>query len=183
MSVKDKLDTTIKYIFKGKTPGQEEKYSSPTLLLSFLYGALKTWKISFSWPHISTQNYKSDAKIVIFYTEILTRKVVILWSFFIEKNEKIHKSTSRVKNLSTEWNFFKWDGKVSKIWHLLFHRIWKKKWTNLFFLCRPEPICISSRKNICICWLGRIGVRWISISVKKSCTILKNAKFLTNWHM
>ena len=36
-------------------------------------------------------------KLVIFYTEILTRKVV-LWSFFTsETSEKIHKSTFQVK--------------------------------------------------------------------------------------
>ena len=29
------------------------------------------------------------------------------------------------QNLSMEHNFFKWDGKATKIWRLLFHRIWK----------------------------------------------------------
>ena len=29
------------------------------------------------------------------------------------------------QNLSLERNFFKWDGKVTKIKHLLFHRMWK----------------------------------------------------------
>ena len=27
-------------------------------------------------------------------------------------------------NLSIEHNFFRWDGKVSNIWYLLFHRVW-----------------------------------------------------------
>ena len=33
------------------------------------------------------------------------------------------------QNISLEGNFFKWDGKVTKISHPLFHRIWK----NIFF--------------------------------------------------
>ena len=33
------------------------------------------------------------------------------------------------QNLSIELNFFKWDGKKTKILHLLFHRIWKKLFT------------------------------------------------------
>ena len=31
------------------------------------------------------------------------------------------------QNLRIECNFFKWDGKVTKIWYLFFHRI-RKKW-------------------------------------------------------
>ena len=40
------------------------------------------------------------------------------------------------QNLSIERNFFKWDGKETKISHLLFHRIWKKLLTlwELFLL-------------------------------------------------
>ena len=43
---------------------------------------------------------------------------------------KIHNSTFPVNifRLSLEHNFFKWDGKVTKIWHLVFfHRIWKNQ--------------------------------------------------------
>ena len=47
--------------------------------------------------------------------------------FFLEwnkwKNPQINFSR---QNLSIEHNLFKWDGKVTKISHLLFHRIWKK---------------------------------------------------------
>ena len=64
--------------------------------------------------------------MVIFYTEILPRKVV-LWCFFLcetsEKNPQINFSS---QNLSIERNFFNRDEKESKILHLLFHRIWKK---------------------------------------------------------
>ena len=43
--------------------------------------------------------------------------------FFHEwKNPQLNFSS---QNLSIERNFFKWDGKVTKIRHLLFHRIWK----------------------------------------------------------
>ena len=57
-----------------------------------------------------------------FYTEILCGKVV-LWCFFTsemsEKNPQFN--FSRLKNVI----FFKWDAKVTKLSHLLFHRIWK----------------------------------------------------------
>ena len=36
-------------------------------------------------------------EIVIFYTEILTRKVVLWYFFMSETSEKIHNSTFRVK--------------------------------------------------------------------------------------
>ena len=65
--------------------------------------------------NFSHQNF--SVEIVIFYT--VTRKVVCETS---EKNPQINFSS---QNLSLEHNFFKWDGKVTKIWWLLFHRIWK----------------------------------------------------------
>ena len=40
--------------FLGEIQGQSTSPLAPTLLLSFLYATLKTWKISFRWPHIST---------------------------------------------------------------------------------------------------------------------------------
>ena len=43
------------------------------------------------------------------------------------------------QNLSIECNFFKWDGKVTKISHLLFHRIWKK---------------------ICVVWFSHFTLKW-----------------------
>ena len=43
--------------------------------------------------------WQKNEEIVIFYTEILTRKV-LLWSFFTsEMSEKIHNSTLQVKIL------------------------------------------------------------------------------------
>ena len=38
------------------------------------------------------------------------------------------------QNFSIERNFFAWDGKETKILHLLFHRIWKKEFTNNLFI-------------------------------------------------
>ena len=37
------------------------------------------------------------------------------------------------QNLSIEYKFFKSDGKAIKIYHLLFHRIWKKIYIHFFF--------------------------------------------------
>ena len=54
-------------------------------------------------------------KIVIFYTEILMRKDV-LWCFFTSKmSGKNPQFNFSRQNLSLERNFFKWDGKVTKI--------------------------------------------------------------------
>ena len=47
--------------------------------------------------------------------------------FFLEWNEwKNPQFNFSSQYLSIERNFFKWDGKETKILHLLFHRIWKK---------------------------------------------------------
>ena len=65
---------------------------------------------------------------------MLTRKVVLWFFFSSERSEKIHNSTFQSQNLSIEHNFFKWDGKETKILHLLhFHRIWKKMLVKVSF--------------------------------------------------
>ena len=47
--------------------------------------------------------------------------------FFLEWNEwKTPQFNFSSQNLSIERNFFKWDGKETKILRLLFHRIWKR---------------------------------------------------------
>ena len=47
--------------------------------------------------------------------------------FFLEWNKwKNPQFNFSSQNLHIERNFFKWDGKETKILHLLFHRIWKK---------------------------------------------------------
>ena len=59
--------------------------------------------------------------------------------FFHEWNEwKNPQFNFSSQNLSLERNFFKWDGKVTKIWRLLFHRIWKKMFMKIkwIFFCR-----------------------------------------------
>ena len=64
-------------------------------------------------------------EIVIFYTH---RKSCFVVFFFSSKTtEKNPQFNFSCQNLSLEHNSFKWDGKVTKIWHLIFHRIWKKK--------------------------------------------------------
>ena len=63
--------------------------------------------------------------MVIFYTEILTGKVVLCSFFMSETSEKNPQFNFSCQDLSIERNFFKVDGKVTKILHLLFHRIWK----------------------------------------------------------
>ena len=67
--------------------------------------------------------------------------------FFLEWNEwKNPQFNFSSQNLSIERNFFKWDGKETKISHLLFHRIWKK----FFFLIEMPSliifVCMFSRK-------------------------------------
>ena len=55
------------------------------------------------------------------------------------------------QDLSIEHNLFKWDGKVTKISHLLFHKIRKKKFLNVkvFF------VFINLRNN-CKSWTSRL---------------------------
>ena len=43
-------------------------------------------------------------------------------------------------------NFFKWDGKITKIWHLIFHRIWKKNIT-IYTSCFKRTLQKSSHLN------------------------------------
>ena len=52
------------------------------------------------------------------------------------------------QNLSIERNFFKWKGKVTKIWHLIFHRIWKK----VVFLCSTSHRYTFSIFEWSWCW-------------------------------
>ena len=87
-------------------------------------------------------------EIVIFYTEILSVKVV-LWCFFSsETSGKNPQSNFSSQNLSLERNFFKWDGKETKILHLLFHRIWKKIFLSFFNLFLNTPTLRSQNKLI-----------------------------------
>ena len=72
---------------------------------------------------------------------------VVLWCFFT--SEKIHNST-----------FFKWDGNVTKISHLLFHVIWKnyilywdldkKSWIVNFFTREKTPQNNFSSQNFSV---------------------------------
>ena len=62
-----------------------------------------------------------------YYTSYFVHWKVFCDVFFhlVKRVTKKRNSTFWVQNLSTEQNFFKWEGKVTKIWHLLFERIWK----------------------------------------------------------
>ena len=98
-------------------------------------------------------------KIVIFYTEILTRKVD-LWYFFHKWNKwKNPQFKFSSQNLSAERKFFKWDGKITKIRQLHFHRIWKNyilywnfdseekfTWVPIFFTPTFLP-CLTPSNN------------------------------------
>ena len=65
--------------------------------------------------------------------------------FFLEWNEwKNPQFNFSSQNLSKECNFFKWDGKETKISYLLFHRIWK----NLILLFTTERIMIFLKPTI-----------------------------------
>ena len=70
--------------------------------------------------------------------------------FFLEWNEwKNPQFNFSRQNLSIERNFFKWDGKETKISHLLFHRIWKKlllisrNWWYEFTFFRKDTIALG----------------------------------------
>ena len=78
-----------------------------------------------------------EFEIVFFYTDILIGKV-FLWRFFLEwKNPQFNFSS---QNLGIEHNFYKWDGKETKILHLLFHWIWKKQLFTHFEILPKKPI-------------------------------------------
>ena len=71
--------------------------------------------------------------------------------FFHEWNEwKKPQFNFSNQNLSLGRNFFKWDGKVTKIWHLLFHRIWKNKFSNVHqmnSICQIISSCFKIKEN------------------------------------
>ena len=79
--------------------------------------------------------------------------------FFHECNEwKNPKFNFSSQNLSIEHNFFKWDEKVTKIWNVLFHRIWKKrdfqKIRNFISMMMISRIFSKSfRIYICTVWI------------------------------
>ena len=63
--------------------------------------------------------------------DILIGKVVLRCFFEWNKWKNLLFNFSS-QNISIECNFFKWDGKVTKISHLLFHRIWKNDFLVIF---------------------------------------------------
>ena len=71
-----------------------------------------------------------EEKIVISYTKFFEKKSCFVGFFYekrtINKNQQFNFLS---QNLSLESNYFKWDGKETKIYmrRLLFHRIWREK--------------------------------------------------------
>ena len=93
------------------------EYNNRTLL------DCKVWIYSDDYRDlVETREPNINFEIVIFYIE---KSCFVV--FFHEWNEcKNPQLNFLSQNLSIECNFFKWDGKVTKIKHLLLHRIWKK---------------------------------------------------------
>ena len=95
--------------------------------------------------------------------------------FFLEWNEwKNPQFNFSSQNLSIERNFFKWDGKETKILHLLFHRIWK----NFLFVLHHngKKIFINSKLKNFSKFYGKVGViSWFLFHLiwKKLCSILR----------
>ena len=86
-------------------------FDSPSLLAEkwgLSYEIVVLWGL---FIYNSTLKFEEKSCFVVFFHE---------WNEW--KNPQFNFSS---QNLSIERNFFKWDGKVTKIWHLLFHRIWK----------------------------------------------------------
>ena len=76
-----------------------------------------------------------------FYTEILTRKVILLSFFTSEMSERNHNSIFRIKILVYRTKFFLMRWKSNQdIWHVLFHRIWKSHLLIYYFNCLYEPV-------------------------------------------
>ena len=84
-------------------------------------------------------NFEEKSWFVLFFmSETCRNSFFLYWNFdkncyfvvfFQELNEcKNLQFNFSSQNFSLERNFFKWDGKVTKIWHLLFHRIWKNNY-------------------------------------------------------
>ena len=71
--------------------------------------------------------------------------------FFLEWNEwKNPQFNFSSQNLSLERNFFKWDGKVTKIKHLLFHRIWKNSFLNEEIVDYKSKYIYRKLSKVCI---------------------------------
>ena len=94
---------------------------------------LNFWKVKYR----SDKNNILDRNSYFLHWNFVRKSCFVV--FFLEWNEwKNPQFNFSCQNLSLERNFFKWDGKVTKIWHLLFHRIWKKLLLSLKlvqFLC------------------------------------------------
>ena len=90
-----------------------------------------------NWTNLTCQR-SFFKEVISFFTETLTIKICI--AFFLNWNEwKNSQFNFSTQDLSIELNFFKWDGNVTKILHLLFHRIWKKTFNVDFYFSGEDP--------------------------------------------
>ena len=130
------------------------------------------------WKYNSTmfKNLKND-QMVIFYTEILTGKVV-LWCFFTSewKNPQFNFSS---QDISIERNVFKWDGKVTKISHLLFHRIWKNN-IRTYVIYTLSLILLIVIKRKLLWYKEYIYVRELVNKMKFNMKLILTLAFLAN---
>ena len=97
--------------------------------------------------------------------------------FFLEWNEwKNPQFNFSSQNLSIERNFFKWDGKVTKISHLLFHRIWKITISTsmhvIYSNCLPFFAILKVTLIMAISWTVPFKSKFVLI--KKRTCIKKN---------
>ena len=101
--------------YTSHSVGQNSKkveFKAAAIFHAFIQAAMK-WRNSYFiyW------NFVSKSCFVCFFSS--------------EKNGKNPQFNFSSQNLSIEHNFFKWDGKVTEIWYLFFHRI-RKKWIFIY---------------------------------------------------
>ena len=92
----------------------------PNACLFFIF-----WYEKFLSINVKNVSLKKWCKNSYFLNWNFVRKscfVVFFLEWNVWKNPQFNFSG---QNLSLERNFFKWDGKVTKVWNLLLHRIWK----------------------------------------------------------
>ena len=110
---------------------------------------------------------------------------VVLWCFFFEWNEwKNPQFNFASQNLSIERNFFKWDGKETKILHLLFHRIWKKYLMSAIAFIKWEKMryrrCTMKKLNCTFCYSDFISETKQGLKIKIKIQYLKKFIYSTS---
>ena len=136
-------------------------YSSDCLMWIFWKRSSNLLKYTANLPNRPFVK-KTIPKIVIVYTENMTRKVV-LWCFFMSKKR------STVQHFAPKiFFFFKWDRKVTKIRQIIFHRIWKNMYTFCFQDHHMGGFQNMIEKNSILCTLCMNGSISVEISGRKN---------------